>query len=125
MPNTMSHDELAGILSGSPFHRLLGLELVPTDSETLELAMPFNEEIERAPGTGQFHGGIISSLIDIAGDFALIKAFALEHGPAYAHPRRVVFKDSLPLGGTHKIDRRSLELEAAELMVAEGRASVG
>jgi acyl-coenzyme A synthetase/AMP-(fatty) acid ligase len=58
-------------------------------------------------------------------DESEIKAFVLEHGPAYAHPRRVVFKDSLPLGGTHKIDRRSLELEAAELMVAEGRASVG
>jgi uncharacterized protein (TIGR00369 family) len=72
MPKTMSYDELAELLSGSPFHQLLGLELVPTDSETLELAMPFNEEIERAPGTGQFHGGIISSLIDIAGDFALI-----------------------------------------------------
>ena len=52
-----------------------------------------------------------------------IKAFALEHGPAYAHPRRIVFKSVLPLGGTFKIDRKTLELEAARLMQEAGRAS--
>jgi acyl-CoA synthetase (AMP-forming)/AMP-acid ligase II len=53
----------------------------------------------------------------------VIKTFCLEKGAAYSHPRRVVFKDALPVGGTHKIDRRSLEREALELMVAAGRAS--
>ena len=28
--------------------------------------------VERSTGTGQYHGGVIASLIDIAGDFALI-----------------------------------------------------
>jgi long-chain acyl-CoA synthetase len=41
-------------------------------------------------------------------DEAAIKAFTLEHGPAYAHPRRVVVVDSLPLLGTGKIDRRGV-----------------
>lgn len=54
-----------------------------------------------------------------------IRSFCLERGPAYAHPRRVVFKRSLPVGGTHKIDRHALEREAAALMVAAGRASAG
>jgi acyl-coenzyme A synthetase/AMP-(fatty) acid ligase len=38
-----------------------------------------------------------------------VKRFALEHGPAYAHPRKVVLLDALPVGGTHKVDRKALE----------------
>ncbi len=34
--------------------------------------MPLAPEYERYPGTGQFHGGAIASLIDVAGDFALV-----------------------------------------------------
>lgn len=34
-----------------------------------------------------------------------IKAFTLEHGAAYAHPRRVFIIDALPVGGTGKVDR--------------------
>jgi len=52
-----------------------------------------------------------------------LKKHSLAQAPAYAHPRRVIFKQALPLGGTHKIDRRALETEAAEQMMASGRAS--
>jgi len=38
----------------------------------LELEMPFNPAVERGHNSGQFHGGIIASFIDIAGDYALI-----------------------------------------------------
>jgi len=44
-----------------------------------------------------------------------IKAFALEHGPAFSHPRAVVFLDHMPLGGTHKIDKALLSARAADL----------
>ncbi|TVQ29748.1 MAG: long-chain fatty acid--CoA ligase [Geminicoccaceae bacterium] len=40
---------------------------------------------------------------------ASIKAFCLEHGPAYAHPRRVLMVERLPLLGTGKIDRRQVQ----------------
>lgn len=64
------------MLIESPFHRVLGLRLVATDvaTETIELEMPFNADVERAPGSGQYHGGVIASLIDIAGDYALLWA---------------------------------------------------
>ena len=52
-----------------------------------------------------------------------VKRYALEHGPAYAHPRWVVLRDQLPLSGTHKIDRASLVAEAARLSRAAGRTS--
>ncbi|MDE2571357.1 MAG: AMP-binding protein, partial [bacterium] len=37
-----------------------------------------------------------------------IKAFALEHGPAFAHPRRVFFMQEIPLSGPGKVDRKRL-----------------
>lgn len=72
-------EQLAALLSGSQFHRVLGLQLVDEpEAEGVSLRMPFSPAVEREPGTGQFHGGPIASLIDIAGDFALIRA--LGHG---------------------------------------------
>jgi acyl-CoA synthetase (AMP-forming)/AMP-acid ligase II len=50
-----------------------------------------------------------------------IKEFALAQGPAYAHPRFVVFRDLLPLSGTHKIDRSRLVEEATRLARSAGR----
>lgn len=38
-----------------------------------------------------------------------IKAFFLQRGPGYAHPRRVYFCEALPLSGTGKLDRKALE----------------
>ncbi|NQU69939.1 MAG: acyl--CoA ligase [Rhodospirillales bacterium] len=51
-----------------------------------------------------------------------IKQFALEHGPVYAHPRRVIFVDELPLSGTNKIDRNALRDRAAEEAKSSGSA---
>ncbi len=44
-----------------------------------------------------------------------LKAFALQHAPAYQHPRSIWFLDSLPLASTNKLDRNALrELAAAK-----------
>jgi acyl-coenzyme A synthetase/AMP-(fatty) acid ligase len=37
-----------------------------------------------------------------------VKEWTLTHGPAYAHPRRVILTDEIPLAGTGKIDRAAL-----------------
>ena len=41
-------------------------------------------------------------------DEPALKEFTLAHGPAFAHPRRIVFVDAIPLTGTNKIDRAAL-----------------
>ncbi|MBX6323194.1 MAG: acyl--CoA ligase [Rhodospirillaceae bacterium] len=38
-----------------------------------------------------------------------LRRFALERGPAYAHPRRVLFVDALPLNGAAKTDRAEVK----------------
>jgi acyl-CoA synthetase (AMP-forming)/AMP-acid ligase II len=40
---------------------------------------------------------------------AELKQFCLANGPAYAHPRRIVFVDELPLNGPGKIDRKVVQ----------------
>lgn len=42
-----------------------------------------------------------------------LKAYALENGPAYAHPRAIAFRDRLPVNGAQKIDKNSLSKDAA------------
>ncbi len=51
-------------------------------------------------------------------DEAAVKQFALEHAPAYQHPRRVAFLDEMPLAGPNKVDRKSLKARAAEMVAA-------
>jgi uncharacterized protein (TIGR00369 family) len=73
-------EELAALLTESPFQQILGLKLEAFDPATQSVAIRcvFGPQMERARGTGQYHGGVIASLIDIAGDFALIGV--LGHG---------------------------------------------
>jgi long-chain acyl-CoA synthetase len=53
-----------------------------------------------------------------------IKAFTIANGPAYAHPRFVAFRDSIPLAATNKPDRNAMTAEA-ETMVRQRRAGAG
>jgi long-chain acyl-CoA synthetase len=48
-----------------------------------------------------------------------LRRFALDNGPAYAHPRAVWFVDELPLAGTNKIDRKTLVDRAAAAYARE------
>jgi len=43
-----------------------------------------------------------------------IKAYALQHAPAYQHPRLVWFMEKLPLSSTNKLDRAQLKRLASE-----------
>lgn len=77
---SISDAQLDALLRDSPFQALFGLRLESIDAEgqALTIRLPFGPTVERASGTAQYHGGVIASLIDIAGDFALIAV--LGHG---------------------------------------------
>jgi uncharacterized protein (TIGR00369 family) len=55
----------------SPFQRLMGLQLVRTGDGEVEMRLPWQEAFGRADGSDWYHGGILSALIDIAGDYAV------------------------------------------------------
>jgi long-chain acyl-CoA synthetase len=48
-----------------------------------------------------------------------VKHYALEHAPAYQHPRFVWFLEKLPLSSTNKVDRAALKRDA-ELRLRRG-----
>lgn len=74
----MSIDDLARELATTVLHRELGLEVIAVDEASLTMRMPIGRLSERLPDTGQFHGGAIATLIDVAGDMVLMAA--LGHG---------------------------------------------
>ncbi|HKZ74021.1 MAG TPA: PaaI family thioesterase [Steroidobacteraceae bacterium] len=75
-----TREQLAASLAQSPFQQLLGLRLEAFDREaqTVIIRCAYGPNVERGRGTGQYHGGVIASVIDIAGDYALMAV--LGHG---------------------------------------------
>ncbi len=52
-----------------------------------------------------------------------VKRFALEHAPAYQHPRHVWLVDTIPLASTNKVDRTTLKRVAAQRVAADPSVS--
>jgi uncharacterized protein (TIGR00369 family) len=71
--NKLSATDVQAIFDRSPFIGWLGLKVVSLDHERQEIRirMDMRPELERRPGTRQFHGGPIAAFIDIVGDFAI------------------------------------------------------
>jgi uncharacterized protein (TIGR00369 family) len=61
-------------MDSSPFIRFFGIRITSVDPSgpSIVTEMQLRPELERMPGTGQWHGGAIAGLIDTAGDFALV-----------------------------------------------------
>ena len=70
---TLTADEIQKMLDASPFNLFLGLTVVTADPVKQEVTMrsPMRPEFERRPGSKQWHGGVIASVIDTVGDFAI------------------------------------------------------
>lgn len=74
MSEYMSQAGIQELLDNSPFISFMGLtvESMDTEKDLIVLRMPMRPEFERRAGTGQWHGGAIASLIDTAGDYAVV-----------------------------------------------------
>jgi acyl-CoA synthetase (AMP-forming)/AMP-acid ligase II len=67
------------------------------------LVMPFDHELK-----GQVPYAFVVTRGGTTVTEEDLKQFALAHGPAYQHPRRVFFLEQFPLAGTNKVDREKL-----------------
>ena len=74
MGDYLSREELQAILDDSPYISAMGLTVAGMEPEAqrIVLKMAMRPGFERRRGTGQYHGGAIAALIDIAGDYALV-----------------------------------------------------
>lgn len=70
----MTLAEIQARFERSPFISFLGLVVLEVDHSKgrIKMCMPMRSEFERQAKVDQIHGGIISALIDTAGDYALI-----------------------------------------------------
>lgn len=73
-PDYRDRETLAALLGSAPFHQQMGYELGETDPEKgmAEVLQPFQPGVCRMAGSEQIHGGVIASLIDVAGTFAMV-----------------------------------------------------
>jgi acyl-CoA synthetase (AMP-forming)/AMP-acid ligase II len=87
----------------------------PAVSEACVVPIPWGDK-------GEAPAAMVSLRAGAAVDEAELQRHCLEHGPAYAHPRRVVIVDELPLTGARKIDRQAIaaRLRARCLELARG-----
>ena len=58
-------------IRSSPYQVFLGIELRRVGAEGVEVFLPFRREFLRESGSDWLHGGIVSALIDIAGNYAV------------------------------------------------------
>jgi uncharacterized protein (TIGR00369 family) len=72
-PQPLGAAEIQARLGHSAFIRFLDLTVLSADAEREEVVMrmPMRPELERGPGSGQFHGGPIAAFIDTVGDYVL------------------------------------------------------
>ena len=61
----------AFIENGFPFHQFLGVKVDQIDEDAVRLFIPFKEELIGHAQHSMIHGGVISTLADICGGFAV------------------------------------------------------
>ena len=114
----------------SPFHRFLGVSLVRVEEGLVEILLPFRDELLRADGSDWLHGGVVSTIVDIAGDYAVASVVGsgvptIDLRVDYLRPARR--GDLRAIGRTIRVGRTlavaDVEVhDAAGTLVAVGRA---
>lgn len=95
-----------------------GENIYPTEVENLLLGHPGIADVAVVPRRDAIKGEVPVAFIVVRRGSVLseeaVKRYALDHGPAYAHPRAVYRLEELPLNAAKKVDRAALKALAAE-----------
>ena len=125
-PQTLTAAQLTEQLRQAPFHEWLGIEVISVQPQTLELKATWRAEW--ANSTGVTHGGILSSLLDLAADWTLV---ATQGAPAptidfTVHYMRPAGPGDLSVRSRILRAGRSLTVAEAEVIDSGGKtAAVG
>jgi acyl-CoA synthetase (AMP-forming)/AMP-acid ligase II len=102
-----------------------GENVYPKEVETIILLHPAVADVGVVPAPHPVKGEapvawvVLKTQAEVTEDE--IKQHFLANGPAYAHPRRVFFVDTLPVSGTNKLDRAALQ-QMTSVELPEGLA---
>lgn len=98
-----------------------GENLSPADVEDLLLKHDAVEDVAvvRAPHAEKGEAPVAFVVRNSAVTEDELRQFALDHGPVFAHPRRVFFETELPLSGTGKVEKTVLRSQALDRIDGE------
>lgn len=68
--NKLSEEDLDSFFQQSPFNSWLDISVIQVGGGTAEIAIPGQDKLSNPAGT--MHGGVLASLIDVAGGAALL-----------------------------------------------------
>ncbi len=92
-----------------------GINIYPKEVENLLLRHPGVAEASVVPVPHEVKGVAPVAMIVPAPNAAIteeeLRAYCLENGPTYAHPRRVAIVEKMPLNGPGKIDRLAVQAQ--------------
>lgn len=66
--------DIPALNADAPFHRLLGLAVTRVRPGEVEVVLPYSDRLLANTTAPYVHGGAIATLIDVAGNFAVIAA---------------------------------------------------
>jgi uncharacterized protein (TIGR00369 family) len=74
MSNQLTRADIQDRISQSLYHKLFRPEVLEIDNDGLSLVLKVHmcPQFERQPDTNQWHGGVVASLVDISGCYALM-----------------------------------------------------
>ncbi|HYM69650.1 MAG TPA: class I adenylate-forming enzyme family protein [bacterium] len=97
-----------------------GENVYPKEVETIILEHPAVADVAVVPAPHAVKGEAPIAFVVLKPGAAVtedeLRTHFLARGPAYAHPRRVFFRDVLPVSSTNKLDRGALKRQAKELL---------
>ena len=67
----MSHSDLQALIGRCPFQQWMGLALRSIEADGIHLMVPWRDEFLSSPEANSCHGGILASLLDAAGCYAV------------------------------------------------------
>jgi uncharacterized protein (TIGR00369 family) len=72
MTDDIDRDEAESILQSAPFHEFLGVSFTDYEEGHVTIGCPFREELFVNAEKEIVHGGVLGSLLDIAGHYAVL-----------------------------------------------------
>jgi acyl-CoA synthetase (AMP-forming)/AMP-acid ligase II len=95
-----------------------GENIYPKEVENLLFAHPAVRDVCVVPIPHEVKGLVPAAVVVLHSRARAtpeeLKAFCLERGPAYAHPRKIIIVDELPLSGAGKPDRKAVQQRLRE-----------
>lgn len=76
--HTLARTWIDDVLAGSPVARALGIDVLRARPEEVVLGLAFRDDLTTVPGV--LHGGVVATLIDVAGAAASASALTPDDG---------------------------------------------